>query len=210
MDLATLTALLALFLITLVLPGPNMIVIAESRLASGPGATRALIAGLCTGEFAWAFASAFGMVALLIAYPPLLHWVKLAGAAWLAVLGLRMCFNGLGAPVPDEAERASRAFTHTGGFAKGLVTSIFSPNNVAFFVIVLPPMLSRTGQVSTVMCWVTVFLYTLIAVVWYVGFSAIVAFVRSRAPGTSGTVDYVVRACGMVLVGFGASFAFAA
>src|SRR4051795_5664150 len=80
---------LASLTVALVVPGPDTLVVLRTTFAGGtrPGVRAA--AGAATGFTLWGAAALAGLAALLATSPVLFTAVRLAGAAYLALLGVR-------------------------------------------------------------------------------------------------------------------------
>jgi threonine/homoserine/homoserine lactone efflux protein len=133
---ATLAGLLGVLTLGLLSPGPDFLLILRNSL--GPSAARGLgtAAGITTGVGTQVLAIAFGFAA----FPPAaMRFVQLAGAAYLAYLGLRALLAhaggetspGDGVPALSEQETAAAV---RGGFVEGLVCNLTNPKAFLFFV----------------------------------------------------------------------------
>ena len=70
-------------------PGPNMMAVAAAAFGPGRPAALAVALGVATGVFLWAILFAFGMSAVIAAFPATLIVMKLVGGSYLLYLGLR-------------------------------------------------------------------------------------------------------------------------
>lgn len=70
-------------------PGPNMMAVASAALGTGRRAGLATAAGIATGVFVWAILFAFGVGALLQAFPETVTAMKFIGGGYLLFLGVR-------------------------------------------------------------------------------------------------------------------------
>ena len=80
---------LAVGAVALVVPGPDTFVVLRTSLAEGPRAGTWAAAGSAAGNLVWGTTSALGVAALLAASATAFATLKLAGAAYLAVLGVQ-------------------------------------------------------------------------------------------------------------------------
>src|SRR4051795_1818014 len=80
---------LAVMSMALVVPGPDTLVVLRTALGGGPRAGVWAAAGSAAGLLAWGTATVLGLTALLTVSPTAFGVVKLAGAAYLAFLGLQ-------------------------------------------------------------------------------------------------------------------------
>ena len=135
-DLAT-PLLLAFVLASLVLaatPGPGVLYIVTRTLAQGRRAGLASVAGVALGNLGNALAASLGLAALLAVSTLAFSVVKLAGAAYLIVLGIKAL---RAAPTPAGAgaqatHRLSRVFRDA------FVVALLNPKTALFFAAFLP------------------------------------------------------------------------
>lgn len=92
--------MLEIFAITLiatvvmqVLPGPNLIAVASTSLASGRKAGVIVALGVASGAFCWALGVAAGLGVVLERYPSAILGMKLIGGSYLLYLGLRSALS---------------------------------------------------------------------------------------------------------------------
>lgn len=129
-------AFIAACIIVLAIPGPTVVLVLSYALGHGRRAAVATVTGVMLGDFIAMTLSVAGLGALLAASAALFDLVRLAGAAYLVWLGLRLWRSpvGLGAPGgrPAVAQPARRIFAHA--FA---VTAL-NPKSIVFFVAFVP------------------------------------------------------------------------
>src|SRR3954451_12211847 len=75
--------------VAMLIPGPDTFVVLRAAVAHGPRAGRRAAAGSATGNLVWGSATVVGVAGLLAASAAAFSVVKLAGAAYLVVLGGR-------------------------------------------------------------------------------------------------------------------------
>src|SRR5688500_6708642 len=150
------------------------------------------------------FAAAFGLSAILATSAQAFLIVKLAGAAYLTYLGIRMIFER--APEagggPQFARESAWAI-----YRAGLLTNVLNPKVALFFMAFLPQFVSASAE-SRVLAFLflgAVFIVngTLWCLVLVLSASAISARLRGRAP----TGVALKRATGAVFVGLGVRLA---
>jgi len=115
-------------------PGSDMLFCLGQGLKSGPRAGLAASAGIATGSVLHTLLAAFGLAALLAAYPLAFEIVRWAGVAYLVWLGIQS-FRSRGAPLtagPVVAGGAWRAWRD------GTIVNLFNPK-VAIFVLAFIP-----------------------------------------------------------------------
>ena len=83
-----LLAFIAVSVVVVVIPGPDMALVARNVLRHGRSAGFATSVGICTGILGWAIAAALGVSTLLATSATAFTALKLAGAAYLIYLGI--------------------------------------------------------------------------------------------------------------------------
>lgn len=123
--------------IIVLLPGPNSMFVLSVAGRCGVAAGYRAACGVFVGDLLLMLAAAAGMASLLQAYPQLFGVLKLAGAAYLAWLGIgllrsawrdwhhRSAAPGEPAPAPASTARP---------FARALAISLLNPKAILFFV----------------------------------------------------------------------------
>ncbi len=139
-------ALLAFVLI--VVPGPSVLFVVGRALSSGRRAALATVAGNDAGEYVQALAVAAGLGLVLERSDLVFTAVKLAGAAYLAYLGLvairdRKAFHASSrAAVRDHGDRRA--------FRDGFIVGLTNPKTTIFFAAVLPQFVTTSPGAAPV------------------------------------------------------------
>ncbi len=115
-------------------PGPNMLLVMTSSVRNGLSRSFLTMAGCLTGVIAMMALSAAGLGALLQAAPRAFGALKLAGAAYLAYLGVKMWTAVEGAPATAQVRR-------TGLYRQGFLVSVSNPKAILFAAAFLPQFL---------------------------------------------------------------------
>ncbi len=152
-DLTAPLAATGLFLLACLSPGPVWAVITTTALRHSPKRAMAVGLGVASASLVWASLAMVGLGGVLARLEGLYLVLRLAGAAYLIVLGLsllRAAWRGQGAP-DGGAEAALGGFA---AFRRGFLTSMTNPKAAAFFsslfVVVLPADLPLVARVLTV------------------------------------------------------------
>ncbi|MCB4769400.1 LysE family translocator [Ancylobacter sp. Lp-2] len=127
-----LLAFLAAAAIYAYVPGPAMLYASAQTLARGRRAGLMAALGIHLGGYAHVIAASLGLSVLFEAVPPLYLAVKLAGAAYLVWLGLRMMF---------QREAVSGAVQEASGrraFLQSVTVEVLNPKTAIFFLAFLP------------------------------------------------------------------------
>jgi len=199
---------LGLFIVTGLLlnitPGQDTLYIVGRSMSQGRRAGLLSVLGISSGCLVHSFAAAFGLSAILATSAQAFLIVKLAGAAYLTYLGIRMILErapeAVGGP---QFERESPWAI----YRAGLLTNVLNPKVALFFMAFLPQFVSASAE-SRVLAFLflgAVFIFngTLWCLVLVLSASAISARLRGRA--SAGVA--LKRAAGAVFVGLGVRLA---
>ncbi|QIG51126.1 LysE family translocator [Nordella sp. HKS 07] len=114
-----------------VMPGPAILYMTAQTMAFGSRAGIMAALGIHIGCYAHIIAASIGLAAVLTHFPGLYVALKLAGAAYLVWLGLRM-LSGTAGPQAEAASSGKAAFRES------IVVEILNPKTALFFVAFLP------------------------------------------------------------------------
>lgn len=119
-------------------PGPNMLLVLSNSARFGLRAATASMVGCMTALLAMMSISAAGLGALLQMFPAVFDALRLAGAAYLAYLGMK----SWRAPVHDHAIDAPRlvepSMKPAALFRQGMMVAASNPKAILFAVAFLP------------------------------------------------------------------------
>jgi threonine/homoserine/homoserine lactone efflux protein len=199
-----LLAFAGISLLLAVTPGPDMAVVTKNALAHGRRGVLLTTTGIGLALSAWVAATAVGLSAVLRASGDLLFVLKIAGAAYLAYLGLRTLIESRRRPADLLAGTPPPAPAHA-IFRQGFLSAISNPKLGVFFVTFLPqfvapgqallPRLLELGLIFAVIGWTWMNVYGLL-------------ITRIREFITAPRVrQWMQRVTGVVLLGFGARLA---
>src|SRR5205807_870939 len=91
----SLWAFLGVSLLVIATPGPDTALTIRNTLLGGRRGGFFTALGVASGQAIWALATSVGIVALLVASEPVFVAVKLAGAAYLVILGAQALWQAL-------------------------------------------------------------------------------------------------------------------
>ena len=192
-------------------PGADMALVAKNVFTRGKKGSFATIAGICSGLFAHATASALGLSAILAQSARAFEIVKWVGAAYLFYLGvmaLRRAARGVSPPRLDEpgSPRAQRAGWWS-GFAEGMLTNLLNPKVALFYLTFLPQFIAPGDPVLRVSL-ILASLHVAMGLVWLTIYSS--ALHKLNATMTRSGVRRAIEAVtGGLLMALGARLAFA-
>jgi threonine/homoserine/homoserine lactone efflux protein len=133
-----LAAFLGIAALVIVTPGQDTALTIRNTLLGGrrPGVFTAL--GVAAGQAVWTAAAAAGVTAIVLASERAFDALRLAGAAYLVVLGLQALLAAI------RGERVARPQVRRGtlapgrAFRQGLLSNLANPKMAVFFTSLLP------------------------------------------------------------------------
>ena len=173
------------------------------RTAAVEGERRAILAGVgvCLGCLVWGLAVAVGLGGLLAVSRMAYTLLRIAGAAYLIYLGIRL----LARPAPS-LDLESQGTLHANWFARGVFTNLLNPKVGVFYVTFLPQFVP-TGASVTGFSMLLAGIHAALGLCW---FALLVLATRPlsrwlKRPGVAKGLD---RGTGLVFVGFGVGLLF--
>ncbi|GGP27089.1 amino acid transporter LysE [Silvimonas amylolytica] len=128
--------------ITLLSPGPGVLKSVTNSLNYGLRRAMIGVAGLATGVFCVAALCATSLGALLAASPAMFWLVRIAGAAYLVYLGIKL-WRAAGLAVNRESGQMK---SHRALFVEGWLLQFSNPNGIFFFLSVLPQFIDHHSR----------------------------------------------------------------
>lgn len=126
---------LGVVLVVVCAPGPDFAVVLRHALA-GPRRGALAAAGVITGVSVHSAAAALGISALVAAHPEVLIVIRIAGAAYLAWLGVQAIRSALTATRTAGAGSQVRGGAHP--YRDGLAGNLLNPKALLFFLGLIP------------------------------------------------------------------------
>ncbi len=189
-------AFCAAILIFLALPGPGTFALLTSTAKGGLRAGAAATLGIIVGDQVLMWLAVAGVAALLAAYPVAFKVVQLAGAAYLATIGLKLIFAkpGAASPIRIEPRRYAR---------QAFFITLLNPKAIVFYMAFFPLFIDpaqHQGAVTFVAMAATIAVITLAYGLTLCAFAnAVSAQVRAHQRLARG----LEKLAGVFLVGFG-------
>lgn len=121
-------------LVLLLVPGPAVIYIVTTAATQGRRAGLISVAGIHVGTLVHIAAALAGLSAIIVASATAFTIVKLAGAAYLVVVGMRLLVGRTGDATSSEASMRS----HRNLFTRGFVVNVLNPKTAVFFLAFVP------------------------------------------------------------------------
>ena len=174
-QLLAFTAVAAVLTVT---PGADMAIVTRNALAGGLRAAFATALGIAAGCLCWAAAATLGVAALLSASSLAYNVLKIAGAVYLAYLGLRSLIGArrlLREPPDAVVDAPGGAIRPLAALRQGLTTNLLNPKIAVLYATLLPQFISPGDPVIAMslamalihgvlgLAWLTLFARMLIA-----------------------------------------------
>jgi threonine/homoserine/homoserine lactone efflux protein len=121
-------------------PGPDMTFVLAQAAHRGTRAGIAAALGGSAGALCHTTLAAFGLAALLKAFPLAFDIVRYAGAVYLVVIAIGMIRHP-----PHSHTATAEASTHQ-AFRQGLLTNVLNPKVAIFFLSLLPQFVTANGS----------------------------------------------------------------
>ncbi len=186
-----------------VTPGPDMALVTRSALRGGRRAALLSAVGVESGLVLWTAASVVGIAALLQTSAVAFTAVRLAGAAYLVLLGLRALLSlRRPEPVPDPTPPSGRrGIPHGGPYLQGLLCNLLNPKIAVLFTSLIPQFVVP-GPAATAQTLALGGLFSAVGLLWLCACALVAASAAGqlRRPRVRRAIDAV---SGTVLVALG-------
>ncbi len=188
----------------IVTPGPDMALVARNALAGGGRAGAFTALGVGLGILGWAAAAALGVANLLDRSAVAFAILKVAGAAYLVLLGVRALIGGGSAASDDAAAADGRRIGGRQALRQGAFGNLLNPKAGVIFVSILPQFVAPGDSALRLLAMLVAFEVMIVA--WLIGYGALIGrLARSRLGAAVRRL--LERATGVVLIGLGVRLA---
>ena len=157
-------------------PGPDFVIVTRSAALSGRRAGMACAAGIGAGVFAWSAVTALGVAGLLAASAVAFTVVKLAGAAYLMLLGIRALLTARRGNYEEPGGPRPKVIGPVVAFRHGLLTNLLNPKVAVFFIALVPQFLPADPAVLDTVALGAV--AAVVSVVWFCVVANVVGALR--------------------------------
>lgn len=205
MGVTQLVALGGVVLLAAMSPGPDFAIVTRNAMISGRRAGMACGVGIAVGVLVWAVVTTLGIAGLLAASAVAFTAVKLVGAAYLVLLGVRALLAARrGDYTTYQHTPDARATGAVVAFRQGLVTNLLNPKVAVFFVALLPQFLPTSA--TTVDHLLLAAVAAGVTLTWFTVLAGVVSALRRLLTSNRArrTLDAVT---GTLLVGLGVRIA---
>jgi threonine/homoserine/homoserine lactone efflux protein len=204
MSLVTILAWIAVACMVTISPGPDMLLVLGHAGRNGARAGIAATLGIVTGGLWFIALCGLGMMSLLTSWPTLFLAVKIAGAFYLAWLGIGLI---RGAIRPPEQSGAAVKLDLKAPYRQGLITSVTNPKVALFYVAALPQFVGHSPNAPYYGA-LLIAIHYLMGLLWLGGLSIVLGKTRHLVR-RGRAIRAMEAALGTLFVGFAARLAFA-
>lgn len=189
------------------IPGADTILVVRNTLRGGRRDGLVTTVGICSGLYVHATLSALGVSAILLHSAEAFAAMKIAGAVYLAWLGIQSFRSAArGGPRTELQGAAAARVPGAQSFREGFLTNLLNPKVLVFYFALLPqfiapddPVLAKSLLLAAIHC--------VLGLVWFFGITWAVN--RSRRFFLASRVRRSLDAvCGGLLVAFGLRLAY--
>jgi threonine/homoserine/homoserine lactone efflux protein len=183
----------------IIIPGPAVLYIVSQSVGQGRVGGLAAVLGVETGAFVHVAGAALGVSAILASSATAFSALKLAGGAYLVVLGIRRLRERDDDSVPGTARPRPLASI----FRQGVIVNALNPKTALFFLAFLPqfvdPERGHVALQAAILGLIWVVIAAICDAVWALGSGSLVGLLRTSARARR--VER--RASGGILIGLG-------
>ena len=172
-----LLAFLGIAALVIVTPGPDTALTIRNTIRGGRRGGLGTALGVAAGQALWTIAASAGVAAVLVASAPAFAALRLAGAAYLAWLGVQAVWAAVR---PGESAGRGRE-SGAGGclapgaaFRQGVVSNLGNPKMAVFFTSLLPQF-APAGDASFAALLALGLLFCGMTLAWLAGYAVAIA-----------------------------------
>jgi threonine/homoserine/homoserine lactone efflux protein len=194
-------AFLGVSLLVIVTPGQDTALTIRNTLAGGRRGGTFTAVGVVSGQVTWALAASAGVSALLLASRPVFSALRLAGAAYLVLLGLQALVSAVRSHSAQATVAPARPLSGRTAFRQGILSNLGNAKMAVFFTSLLPQFGTTFWTMFPLgLC------FAALTLAWLAAYAVAVARARVllRRPQVRRVLDAVT---GLALVAFGARLA---
>jgi threonine efflux protein len=187
--------------VTVVTPGPNFLATVHASMSRSRRAGLLVAAGITLGTSVWAIGTLLGLGLLFQTSGAVYQVVRLAGAAYLIFVGVRMVIRRSAGGAQTHGSTLQAA---TGSFRTGLLTDLSNPKAAAFFTSLFSVVVPHNAPV-----WFDAALVVAVVAISGVWYTAVVYAVAAEpiAAVYARWERAITRTAGLLFVGLGVRFA---
>ena len=191
--------------VLIVVPGPSVLFVVSRGVALGRKAALATVAGNTAGVMVQAILVALGLGAVVEHSDAAFTAVKLVGAAYLVVLGVRMLRNRRGLAALHDATEAPKGTRRI--VREGFVVGFTNPKAVVVFTVIIPQFADPSRGHVPLQLLVLAIVFLTIGVISDSAWAIASGSARTWIARSRGRLEALAGAGGVVLIGLGVRLA---
>ena len=182
-------SILAVFLVATIAlnlsPGPDMLYVISRSLGQGRRAGIVSALGIGAGTLVHTFVTAIGLSAVLLSVPIAFEFIKYAGAAYLAFLGVRMLLSSRSGASNLSSEAIAPSGLGT-VFRQGVFTNVLNPKVALFFLAFLPQFVDPSKGTVALQIIILGLVFDASGTSWNILIATLAGHASDRLKGRSG------------------------
>jgi len=182
-------SILAVFLVATIAlnlsPGPDMLYVISRSLGQGRRAGIVSALGIGAGTLVHTFVTAIGLSAVLLSVPIAFEFIKYAGAAYLAFLGVRMLLSSRSRASNLSSEAIAPSGLGT-VFRQGVFTNVLNPKVALFFLAFLPQFVDPSKGTVALQIIILGLVFDASGTSWNILIATLAGHASDRLKGRSG------------------------
>jgi len=194
--------------LVIIVPGPATLFVVSAARHSVRRGTRA-IAGIIAGDLVLITLSGLGFAALVARWPAVLSAIKIAGALYLAYLGISLLRSHPVVRAPADADPGARADpppvpASSHELRRGLAITLTNPKPLLFFGAFFAMFIAPAATSRIVSFYALGAMFELINLTYFATILWLVARLRATAGFEQWAAGRFNRMCGAILIGYAA------
>lgn len=186
---------------TILLPGPAVMLTISNSIQRGLSKSFAGVLGIALAILLVAFVSATSLGIVLATSALAFNVIKIAGAAYLIYLGIKMFFK----KVTNEAVIKKQETSHIKCFIEGFLVSVSNPKAVIFFMSIFPQFIDMSKEYVP-QFFLLAATFSVLVVVIHTMYAVFSSFARSKLSSKNAN-SILNKVSGGVFIGFGIGLA---
>ncbi len=189
-------ALLAAFVLLLLLPGPGNLALISSASKGGLSGGLASVLGLLVGDQILLWLTVAGVAAVLKTFPTLFMVLQWLGAAYLAWLGYKMITTKAG-------EGPSIQITPGHYFRETMLITLLNPKTILFYFAFFPQFIDPVNHQGWITFAVMAATIAVLGFAYCWGVVVVTHFMAERIRANPRFSGFLQKLAGLCLIGFG-------
>ena len=184
----------------IIVPGMDMVFVLANALTGGRSSGLSATAGIMAGGLLHTLYGALGVSVVLHLVPQLFDLLLVAGAAYIAWIGVTL----LRSSITISSVESGRRLSHWASFRQGALTSVMNPKAYLFMLAIYPQFLKPQFGPVWSQAAVMALMIALTQLAVYGGLALAAGRGRDLIVGSPGATVAIGRAAGLLLVGVAA------